>query len=62
MSKLAERTSIAAKRFLADERGATAIEYCMIAAGVAGVIVTAITTLGGTIGDMWTSVKSALGS
>ncbi|HEX7726807.1 MAG TPA: Flp family type IVb pilin [Rhizomicrobium sp.] len=36
-------------RFLRDERGATAIEYAMIAAGIAAVIVTAVDTLGQTL-------------
>lgn len=34
------------KRFLRDESGATAIEYAMIAAGIAAVIVAAVDTLG----------------
>lgn len=33
-------------RFGRDERGATAIEYAMVAAGIAVVIVTAVDTLG----------------
>ena len=63
MSKLADRTSmiVRCKRFLAEERGATAIEYSLIAAGVAGAIVAVITTLGVSVTDMWTSIKTALG-
>jgi len=34
------------KNFWADENGATAIEYAMMAAGIAVVIVTAVDTLG----------------
>jgi pilus assembly protein Flp/PilA len=34
------------KRFLTDENGATAIEYAMIAAGIAAVIVAAVDALG----------------
>ncbi|HEY7978100.1 MAG TPA: Flp family type IVb pilin [Rhizomicrobium sp.] len=40
----AARSSIA--RFLRDDSGATAIEYAMIAGGIAVVIVTAVNTLG----------------
>ncbi|MHB8285741.1 MAG: Flp family type IVb pilin, partial [Caulobacteraceae bacterium] len=35
-----------AKRFVQDESGATAIEYGLIAALIAVVIITAVTTLG----------------
>jgi pilus assembly protein Flp/PilA len=34
------------KRFLPDQSGATSIEYALIAAGIAVVIVTAVTNLG----------------
>ncbi|HWA29672.1 MAG TPA: Flp family type IVb pilin [Rhizomicrobium sp.] len=34
------------KQFLANESGATAIEYAMMAAGIAVVIVAAVNTLG----------------
>ena len=33
-------------RFLADEAGATAIEYCLIAAGISIVIVVAVNGMG----------------
>lgn len=33
-------------QFIADENGATAIEYAMIAAGVAGFIIAAVMSLG----------------
>lgn len=34
------------RSFLADENGATAIEYCLIAAGIALAIITAVTNTG----------------
>lgn len=34
------------RRFVRDEKAATAIEYAMIAAGVAGVVIVAVTALG----------------
>ncbi|MDR6624026.1 Flp family type IVb pilin [Caulobacter segnis] len=43
-------------RFLKDESGATAIEYGLIVALIAVVIVTAVTTLGGKLD---TSLKAA---
>jgi pilus assembly protein Flp/PilA len=46
-------------RFLADEGGATAIEYSLIAAGVAGAIIAAVTTLGGNVKTMWTTIGAA---
>jgi len=49
------------RAFAADERGATAIEYAIIAAGVAGAIVITVNTLGVSVGNLWTSVKNALG-
>jgi pilus assembly protein Flp/PilA len=47
-------------RFRRGVSGATAIEYSMIAAGVALAIVASITSLGATVDGMWDSVLSAL--
>ena len=48
-------------RFFGDECGATAIEYCLIAAGLSIVIITAVngvgTTLSGKFSDVSTSLK-----
>lgn len=52
--------STAIRRFARDEGGATAIEYALIAAGVGGAIVLAVTTLGGNVNVMWSSVATAL--
>jgi pilus assembly protein Flp/PilA len=49
------------RTFLADESGATAIEYALIASGVAGAIFAVVGQLGSTVTNMWTSVKNALG-
>ena len=47
--------------FLKDESGATAIEYCLIAAGISIVIVVAVngigTSLNGTFASVNTSIK-----
>jgi pilus assembly protein Flp/PilA len=37
------------RSFLADESGATAIEYGLIAAGIALAIITAVNTMGGAL-------------
>ena len=47
------------RRFFADETAATAIEYALIASGVAGAIVAVITTVGGNVKTMWTAIGSA---
>jgi pilus assembly protein Flp/PilA len=48
-------------RFVDDECGATAIEYCIIAAGISIVIITAVggigTVLSGKFTDVSTSIK-----
>ena len=48
------------RRFLPAQGGATAIEYALIASGIAGAIVAGVTTLGGNVNTMWTSVANAL--
>ena len=47
-------------RFLSDQSGATAIEYCLIAAGLSIVIVTAVNSLGSTLSANFTSINSSL--
>jgi pilus assembly protein Flp/PilA len=42
-------TKPAADRFLADERGATAIEYALIASGIAAAIVSIVFGVGNTV-------------
>jgi len=48
-------------RFAKDESGATAIEYGLIAALIAVVIITALTTLGGNLKTTLTNVGDELG-
>lgn len=47
-------------KFLGDESGATAIEYCLIAAGISIVIVVAVNGIGATLNGSFTSVNSSL--
>jgi pilus assembly protein Flp/PilA len=48
-------------RFVRDESGATAIEYGLIAALIAVVIITALTTIGTKLSATFTSVSAKLG-
>ena len=48
--------------FLKDESGATAIEYGLIVALIAVVIITAVTTLGTKINNGFTLVNNGLGN
>jgi pilus assembly protein Flp/PilA len=47
-------------KFLSDETGATAIEYCLIAVGLSIVIITAVNGIGTTLNSKFTSVNSSL--
>ena len=47
-------------RFLKDESGATAIEYGLIAAGIALAIIAAVNGLGSTLQGKFTSINSSL--
>jgi pilus assembly protein Flp/PilA len=46
--------------FLADELGATAIEYSLIAAGIALVIVAAVNSIGTILNGTFTTVQTGL--
>ena len=48
------------KRFVKDESGATAIEYGLIAASIAVVIITAVQLLGTNLTTTFNSVAGAL--
>ena len=47
-------------RFVRDESGATAIEYGLIAALIAVVIITALTTIGTHLNTKFTSIATTL--
>ena len=47
-------------RFLADQCGATAIEYCLIAVGLSIVILGAVKGIGTTLNTNFASVNSSL--
>jgi pilus assembly protein Flp/PilA len=46
--------------FLSDDTGATAIEYGLIAAGIALAIITVVNGLGTNLNGMYTSINSSL--
>lgn len=48
------------KNFLNDESGATAIEYGLIAAGIAVAIIGAVQLVGGGVSGTFTSVANAM--
>ncbi len=49
-------------RFYADESGATAIEYGLIAAGIAVVIIAAVQAVGSGVKNTFCSVATAVGA
>jgi pilus assembly protein Flp/PilA len=49
-------------RFLKDESGATAIEYGLIAAGIAVVIIAAVTAVGSNLNSTFSAAASAVGN
>jgi pilus assembly protein Flp/PilA len=50
----------ALKRFVKCESGATAIEYGLIAAGIAGVIILAVNTLGTNVNTTFSNLNSKI--
>ena len=58
---LLTNTRRAAGRFLADERGATAIEYALIASGIAAAIIAIVFGVGNTItSNLYDKVNTGL--
>jgi len=47
-------------RFLRDERGATAIEYGLIAAGISLAIIAAVNGLGSKLSSKFSAISSSL--
>ena len=48
-------------RFVKDESGATAIEYGLLAAGIALVLITIVISLGSTLNGVFTSINTGIG-
>lgn len=60
MSNRTAKTISNLGRFLHDDSGATAIEYAMIASGIAVAIATTIVSLGTTVKGLYTGVATAM--
>jgi pilus assembly protein Flp/PilA len=60
MSMLKTPAASLLHRFLRDDRGATAIEYAMIASCIAVVIAATIVTVGSSVQGMYTNVATAM--
>jgi pilus assembly protein Flp/PilA len=50
------------RRFASAQDGATAIEYALIACGIAGALVVVITAIGGSVSAMYQAIADAFGS
>lgn len=50
------------RRFRKDERGATAIEYGLLAALIAVAIIVAVATLGKNLSNLFTNVSTSIGN
>ena len=48
------------KRFLKDENGATAIEYALIAGGIAVVLITAVNGVGSALSTKFVTISTSL--
>jgi pilus assembly protein Flp/PilA len=62
MGRISAFTQAQLSRFAREDEGATAVEYGLIIALIAGVVVAVVLTLGGTIRDAFTSVNTAITS
>jgi pilus assembly protein Flp/PilA len=54
------REAVVLAKFLADESGATAIEYCLIACGIAFAIIATVQGIGPQLNTKFTAVNSSL--
>jgi pilus assembly protein Flp/PilA len=52
-------TSLKLRHFLGNESGTTAIEYALLASGIAGVIIASVTAMGTSLQGMYESVSNA---
>ncbi len=48
------------KKFMMDEEGATAVEYGIMVAGIAAIVVAVVFTIGGRVNGAFTTVDSAI--
>ncbi len=57
--KILQSLSAPFRRFLRDEQAATAVEYALIAGGIAVVIAATVMVLGGKVGGLYEKVTDA---
>ena len=57
-----EKFVLATRRFMRDEEGVTAIEYGLIAALIAVVIITAVSSVGTTLNDTFLKIADCVKS
>jgi pilus assembly protein Flp/PilA len=50
------------RKFFKDDKGATAIEYGLIAALIAVAMITAVTSVGGKVGTTFNNISTGLGT
>lgn len=60
LGRISAFTQAQLSRFAREDEGATAVEYGLIVALIAGVIITVVITLGGQIGAAFTSISNSL--
>ena len=63
MTKLATPNSMSARtltRFCADESGATAVEYALVASGVGVAVAATVWSLGSSVKNLFTSIANLL--
>jgi pilus assembly protein Flp/PilA len=58
--RIRRREAVVIAKFLRDKSGATAIEYCLIACGIAFAIIAIVQGIGPTLGTKFTDVNSSL--
>jgi pilus assembly protein Flp/PilA len=58
--RILRREAVVIAKFLSDESGATAIEYCLIACGIAFAIIAVVQGIGPTLSTKFTDVNSSL--
>jgi pilus assembly protein Flp/PilA len=54
------RTLLRARLAVLGERGASAVEYGLLIAGIAALVVVAVTMLGGNLGDLFEDTADSL--
>lgn len=62
MSEIVHRPSPAPRGLFCRERGASAVEYALLIAGIAAIIIVAVTFVGRTVSAQFSKVGSSIAS